>query len=101
MVTCTTDDATVSTVTSDGLVEAAGEGQTRIHALAAGGSLNETVDVDDSRRLARASAGSRLHLVDGAGHTFGAAHPFAGAGPLLEGLMAATRRHFRAHLTPD
>lgn len=69
--------------------------------LIAHGTSDETVDAADSRRLARSCATARLHLVDGSGHTFGAAHPFTGAGPALRGLMAATRKHFRLHLSPD
>lgn len=65
------------------------------------GGADETVPPDHARRLARACPGSRLCLVDGAGHTFDARHPFPGPNPRLQEALAATRRHFRLHLRPD
>lgn len=61
------------------------------------GTADETVPVEEGEELARRSRGSRLHRVEGAGHTFGAGHPFDGPGPWLEEAMEATLRHFRAH----
>lgn len=65
------------------------------------GSDDETVEPDDGRALARAAPGARLVLIDGAGHTFGAKHPFEEVPAALESAVAATRRHFREHLRPD
>ncbi len=62
------------------------------------GTADETVPVEEARILAAASHGARLHLVEGAGHTFGATHPFQGPPPTLANAMEATRRHFRAHV---
>jgi uncharacterized protein len=64
------------------------------------GKEDESVAPEDAHRLARAASPSsaRLHLVDGAGHTFGATHPFRGETPELEEVLALTRAHFRDHL---
>ena len=74
------------------------------------GTDDESVSVEDAYRLARASApasapagapssqdaegGARLELIEGAGHTFGAGHPFDGEGPHLAAALEATRTHF-------
>ncbi|MDT8340115.1 MAG: alpha/beta fold hydrolase [Longimicrobiales bacterium] len=65
------------------------------------GTGDETVDVSEGERLARAAPGARFLPVPGAGHTFGASHPFPGPGPELDAAMDATRAHFRTHLAPD
>lgn len=65
------------------------------------GSEDETVAADDGRRLARVAPRARLLLVPGAGHTFGAVHPFQGPTEALETAIQATRHHFRSHLRPD
>ena len=50
------------------------------------GAADESVPSDEARRLQRAShgPGPTMLLVDGAGHTFGARHPWAGGTPELE-----------------
>lgn len=60
------------------------------------GTGDETVPVDDARRLDRASSSQakELLLVDGAGHTFGARHPWAGSTPELDRVMERTVRFF-------
>jgi len=65
------------------------------------GSADETVAAEEAARLARARTDARLILVEGAGHTFGAGHPFSGPGRGLQTAMTATLAHFRAHLRPD
>jgi pimeloyl-ACP methyl ester carboxylesterase len=62
------------------------------------GRSDETVSPDDGRRLAEAARDGRLILVDGAGHTFEARHPFESSTPELDQALAATREHFRRHL---
>ena len=63
------------------------------------GTEDETVPVDEARRLAeRASGEASLLEVDGAGHTFGARHPFAGPTRELIEAMNATQTWFRRHL---
>lgn len=66
------------------------------------GAEDESVPFAHAERLAEA-AGERaaLHAVENAGHTFGAAHPFEGAGPELEEAVEASARHFRRHLAPE
>jgi pimeloyl-ACP methyl ester carboxylesterase len=65
------------------------------------GTDDETVSPDEARSLARAASDGRLLMVDGAGHTFGAVHPFAGPTSALEVAARATRHHLRRHLRPD
>jgi uncharacterized protein len=57
-----------------------------------------TVDSDESRTLADAGPRSRLLLIDGAGHTFEARHPFGGTTPQLEEAIEATVDHFARYL---
>lgn len=63
------------------------------------GKADETVSPSDGRRLAEAARDGRLILIEGAGHTFEARHPFVGSTPQLGQALAATREHFRRHLT--
>lgn len=65
------------------------------------GKEDEAVAPEDAHRLARAAppSSARLHLVEGAGHTFGATHPFQGATRELEEVLGLTRAHFRDHLS--
>ncbi len=63
------------------------------------GTADETVRVDDAHQLAAAAAGEHaLHLIEGAGHTFGARHPFAGPTPHLTEAFNATQTWLRRHL---
>lgn len=65
------------------------------------GEDDPTVSEADARQLAGAHPGATLELVPGAGHTFGARHPFEGSGPELDRVLDSTRRHFRRHLSRD
>ena len=58
-----------------------------------------TVRSDEARSLARAAPKARLVLVDGAGHTFEARHPFAGGTPALDRALDPTLAHFARHLS--
>ena len=58
-----------------------------------------SVRSDEARSLARAAQKARLVLVDGAGHTFEARHPFAGGTPALDRALDATVAHFARHLS--
>ena len=63
------------------------------------GDDDETVPVDEARLLAKeAAAPSELLVIEGANHTFGAQHPFAGPTPQLVQALNATQRWFRRHL---
>lgn len=63
------------------------------------GTEDETVPPTDARRLFDAAGGeAELLLVEGAGHTFGAVHPFAGPTPELRLAADATLEWFGQHL---
>lgn len=64
------------------------------------GSADETVPVDHGRLLHRTSSSgrARLLLVEGAGHTFGAQHPWAGGNADLDRVLEATVDFFAGAL---
>jgi dipeptidyl aminopeptidase/acylaminoacyl peptidase len=68
----------------------------RVPYLILHGSGDETVPVADAERLSRAADPGlrRLHVLDGSGHTFGAAHPFTTPTLELSGLWEETVRWF-------
>jgi pimeloyl-ACP methyl ester carboxylesterase len=82
----------------------------RLDVLRAAGSLtipwlivhgedDETVPAEEGRALFEAGGEeTELLLVEGAGHTFGAAHPYAGATPELRAAVEATVEWFGDHL---
>ncbi|HEX8274575.1 MAG TPA: alpha/beta hydrolase [Longimicrobiaceae bacterium] len=82
----------------------------RLDVLRAAGSLtipwlivhgedDETVPAEEGRALFEAGGeDTELLLVEGAGHTFGAAHPYAGATPELRAAVEATVEWFGDHL---
>ncbi|MDA8017712.1 MAG: alpha/beta fold hydrolase [Thermoanaerobaculia bacterium] len=64
------------------------------------GTGDETVSTDEARVLARAGATGgevALELIEGAGHTFGAQHPFTGPTPDVIRLFNATQTWLREH----
>ena len=64
------------------------------------GTGDEVVPADAGRRIVEALPRG-LHLeLDGAGHTFGGAHPYAGAPPELEAVLDASLRFLCEHLQP-
>jgi hypothetical protein len=54
---------------------------------------------EGERLEASASGEHELQVVKGAGHTFGAVHPFAGPTPHLTDALNATQTWFRRHLS--
>ncbi len=63
------------------------------------GEEDETVSTTDARVLFDAAGeASELLLIEGAGHTFGAAHPFRKADPTLQTAVDATLDWFDHHL---
>jgi dienelactone hydrolase len=71
-------------------------GETRAPCLFVHGERDEAVDPEDARRLygwCRARE-KELLLVPGAGHTFGAVHPWAGPPPAWEHVATATENWF-------
>jgi len=66
------------------------------------GTADEAVPFQEAESLlayAEGRAGVDLVPIEGAGHTFGAAHPFAGATDALEKAFEATSAHFTRHLS--
>ncbi len=64
------------------------------------GSGDETVPADEGRALAGLARDGSLLVVEGAGHTFEARHPFDGPTPELERALRGTASHFDEHLGP-
>ena len=63
------------------------------------GPADLTVEFGEAEELHEATAGrARLFPLEGAGHTFGAVHPFAGPTPHLAAAAEATLAHFRSAL---
>ena len=63
------------------------------------GEDDETVPAEEGRALFEAGGEeTELLLVEGTGHTFGAAHPYAGATPELRAAVEATVEWFGEHL---
>ncbi len=63
------------------------------------GEADETVPAAEARRLGEAAgAHSRLEVVAGGSHTFGAVHPFAGPTPALIQALNLTQGWLRRHL---
>ncbi|HEU0014824.1 MAG TPA: alpha/beta hydrolase [Longimicrobium sp.] len=63
------------------------------------GEQDETVSVDEGRRLFDAAGSTtELLVVEGGTHTFGSKHPYPGATPELQTAADATRDWFAEHL---
>lgn len=81
----------------------AAAGQVKIPWLIVHGREDESVPAREARDLLQAAGGQdpghrELLEVPGAGHTFGATHPFASPTPHLTQALNATQRWFRQHL---
>ncbi len=76
----------------------AAAGRMRLPALFLHGTADEVVPAEASRRLHEACAQSRLLLIEGAGHTFGAKHPLDGIPDALDQALDATVAFFSEHL---
>lgn len=72
--------------------------RSEIPLLVVHGTGDTSVPPDDGRRLAAGSRQARLALIEGAGHTFEAGHPFEGSSPELDRALELTTRHFDTHL---
>jgi len=62
------------------------------------GTEDEGVPLGEGERLAAAARRARFVPIDGAGHTFGAAHPWQGMTPALERVEDTTLAFFAEHL---
>jgi pimeloyl-ACP methyl ester carboxylesterase len=71
----------------------------QVPVLVVHGDKDESVTVAEGRAIAEWSAGE-LFEVPGAGHTFGAAHPYKGRSAHLDQVLARTRDFFHRHLPP-
>jgi len=78
------------------LAEAAA--RVRVPWLIVHGTADEAVSADEARVLAACAPAGRLLLLDGAGHTFGAVHPFAGMTPDLAVALDETAKWMGRHL---
>jgi pimeloyl-ACP methyl ester carboxylesterase len=87
------DDVRANRERLDVLAAAAG---LEIPYLIVHGTEDESVPLDDARRLAEAAPDARVEVIEGTGHTFGAGHPFAGPNPDLERAISETAAHFNA-----
>ena len=74
----------------------------RIPYLVIHGADDEGVPVEEGRRLAAAAGEvARLEILEGAGHTMNAAHPFAGPNEKLERAIALSADHLRSALASE
>jgi pimeloyl-ACP methyl ester carboxylesterase len=62
------------------------------------GTADEAVALAEGRRLAAAAPGTATLWVEGAGHTFGAAHPWVGSTPALDRVLDETIGFFSVEL---
>ena len=65
------------------------------------GGDDMTVRPDDAHRLVAASEHASLVLIEGAGHTFNAVHPFEAPVPALEHALDASFRYVKGRLPLD
>jgi pimeloyl-ACP methyl ester carboxylesterase len=65
------------------------------------GTADEAVPVAEAYALAAAAGNAELAVIDGAGHTMDASHPFPGTNPRLEEAVSRTVAHFRSLLTEE
>ena len=84
------DDLDAHGATALNVLQAAG--RVRAPWLIVHGTADESVPWGDGRDLRKAARddATDLFLVDGAGHTFGARHPWAGSNPALEQVVSRT-----------
>jgi len=74
-------------------------GQIAVPWLIVHGTEDEAVPLAEGRRLAAAArSGTQALWIEGAGHTFGAAHPWGGSTPELDRALDATLAFFAAEL---
>lgn len=83
---------------ADALDIEAAAGRITVPWLIVHGSEDEAVGVAEGERLARAAPRATFMRIEGAGHTFGAVHPWRGAPAELERLEDATLAFFTKEL---
>ncbi len=65
------------------------------------GKEDGTVSVEEGERLARIASSATAEVVEGAGHTFEAVHPFKGPTDTLDRALERSLQHFHRHLGGD
>lgn len=65
------------------------------------GSADEAVPVEEAHTLHEAAPGSHLAIIDGAGHTMDASHPYPGSNFRLDEAVERTIRHFQRYLVEE
>lgn len=65
------------------------------------GTRDESVPVEEARKLHAVAASAELELIPGAGHTFGAGHPFGAESSDLTKAIERTRSHLRRTWSDD
>ncbi len=65
------------------------------------GTDDEAVPIREAYALHGAAPGSHLAVIEGAGHTMDASHPFPGSNPRLDEAVLLTVRHFNRFLAED
>jgi pimeloyl-ACP methyl ester carboxylesterase len=65
------------------------------------GTADEAVPVSEAYSLRAAAASAELAVIDGAGHTMDASHPFPGTNPRLEEAVSRSVAHFRSRLAEE
>ena len=65
------------------------------------GTADEAVPVAEAHSLHAAAVTAELAIIDGAGHTMDASHPFPGTNPRLDEAVSRSVAHFEAHLAEE
>jgi pimeloyl-ACP methyl ester carboxylesterase len=65
------------------------------------GTGDEAVPVAEAYSLHSAAVTAELAIIDGAGHTMDASHPFPGTNPRLDEAVSQSVAHFEAHLAQE
>jgi pimeloyl-ACP methyl ester carboxylesterase len=65
------------------------------------GTADEAVPVAEAHSLHAAAGTAELAIIDGAGHTMDASHPFPGTNPRLDEAVSRSVAHFAAHLAQE
>ena len=65
------------------------------------GTADEAVLVAEAHSLHAAAGTADLAIIDGAGHTMDASHPFPGTNPRLDEAVSRSVAHFEAHLAEE
>ncbi|MCK5446892.1 MAG: alpha/beta fold hydrolase [Gemmatimonadetes bacterium] len=65
------------------------------------GTADEAVPVAEAYSLHAAAVTAEIAVIDGAGHTMDASHPFPGTNPRLDEAVSRSVAHFKAHLVEE